>query len=61
MAKARRQTPDARRTRGASPKATRAKRQAPAVPIRERLAAALPGGVYVSRDGAPEYVDHGCG
>ena len=43
MAKARRQTPDARRTRGASPKATRAKRQAPAVPIRERLAAALPG------------------
>ena len=44
MAKARRQTPDAaRRTRGASLKATRAKRQAPAVPIRERLAAALPG------------------
>lgn len=44
MARAPRRTPDAgRRTRGASAKASSVKRQASRVPLRERLAAALPG------------------
>lgn len=43
MARAARQTPNAgRRTRGAAPRASSVKRQASSVPIRQRLAAALP-------------------
>lgn len=44
MARPMRNTPDAgRRTRGASAKPSKTRRQAPGVPIRQRLVAALPG------------------